>query len=414
MRLLPWFFAASLLVAATVYGANPVERLERQLESGTVRLEYKAPRGYLDSLLEALGVSPLTQTLVFSKTSAQFRLISPRSPRAIYFNDDVYVGWVRGGPILEISTADVEDGAAFYTLAQEPTEAPKIVRDRGQCLQCHESGRTARVPGHLTRSLYVGPDGQPELRLGSTDVDHATPLSERFGGWFVTGANFEHRGNRVLAPGGDGTNETSIDLSQVDNPSDYLSTESSVLAHLLLAHQTQTHNRIARAGLEARRAIAYRDEMRRLFGEKSEETEASVKRRIEGPAEELLDYLLMANEAPLAGALDADTPLARAFAQRGSFHQLDLSKRLLEVPLSYLVQSEAFVALPPETLHYLSSRLREILSGSDASGRFQHLSPRDRESILGLLRAEKPDLLSIPAVSDPSVGQGNTVGSGSE
>ena len=410
MRLLTRYFAASLLVAATLHGANPVERLQRKIESGAVRLEYAAPRGYLDSLLEALGVSPLTQTLVFSKTSAQFRLISPRSPRAIYFNDDLYVGWVRGGPILEISTADAEDGAAFYTLAQEPTETPRIVRDRGQCLQCHESGRTSRVPGHLTRSLYAAPDGQPELRLGSTDVDHTTPLQERFGGWFVTGANFEHLGNRVLASGGDETDETSIDRSQVENPSDYLSTESSVLAHLLLAHQTQTHNRIARAGLEARRAIAYRDEMRQLFGERSEETEASVKRRIEAPAEELLDYILLANEAPLVEALDAQTPLARAFSQRGSFYQLDLKKRLFRAPVSYLIQSEAFDALPPETLHYLRGRLHEILSGADTSARFRHLSNQDRESVLRLLRAEKPELLSAPPVSDPSAGRGSTVG----
>jgi hypothetical protein len=389
VRLLYTCFAASLSVAAAAQGANPVERLQRQLETGAVRLEYKAPRGYLDSLLEALDVSPLTQMLVFSKTSAQFRLISPRSPRAIYFNDDVYVGWVRGGPIIEISTADTEDGAAFYVLPQEPMENPKITRDQGQCLQCHESGRTARVPGHLTRSLYVAPDGQPELRLGSTDVDHTTPLSERFGGWFVTGANFEHLGNRILASGRDAENNTTIDLSKVDNPADYLRGESSLLAHLLLAHQTRTHNQIARAGLEARKAIRYRDEMRRLFGEESQETEASVRRRIEGPAEELLEYLFFTNEAPLPAVLSADTPLAREFSQRGPLHGLNLRTRLLAVPVSYLIRSEAFDSLPPETLDYLRSRLWEILSGADASGRFAHLSGGDRESILRVLREVK-------------------------
>lgn len=392
MKLLRRCLVASPLLAAIVQGANPVERLQRQMESGAVRLEYQAPRGYLDSLLEALGVSPLTQTLVFSKTSAQFRLISPRSPRALYFNDDVYVGWVRGGPILEISTADTVDGAAFYVLHQEPEEEPRLLRDSGQCLQCHESGRTARVPGHLTRSLYVAADGQPELRLGSTDVDHTTPLSERLGGWFVTGADFEHLGNRVLAKSGDETAMT-IGLADVADLSDYLSGDSSVLAHLLLAHQTQTHNRIARAGLEARRAIAYRDEMRRLFGGPSEETEASVKRRIKAPAEDLLDYLLFVNEAALPPGLDADTDLARTFSQRGSLYQLDLPRRLFRVPVSYLIHSEAFDALPSETLDHLRRRLHQILSGSDESRRFQHLTPTDRESILRLLRAEKPDLI---------------------
>jgi hypothetical protein len=109
--------------------------------------------------------------LVFSKTSAQFRLISPRSPRALYFNDDVYVGWVRGGPFLEISTADPVVGAAFYAIAQDPAIPPRPTRDSGQCLQCHESGRTLGMPGHLTRSVYPAADGQPLFQLGTIDVD---------------------------------------------------------------------------------------------------------------------------------------------------------------------------------------------------------------------------------------------------
>lgn len=384
-----------LLPVVAARADNPVERLQQRLESGEVRLEYRAPRGYLDSLLEALGISPLTQTLVFSKTSAQFRLISPRSPRAIYFNDDVYVGWVRGGPILEISTADPQDGAVFYMLPQEPVSTPRIVRDQGQCLQCHESGRTARVPGHMTRSLFVDSSGQPELRLGGVDVDHTTPLAERFGGWLVTDANFEHRGNRVLAPGS--TETEPFDFSGVSNPEDYLSSESSVLAHLLLAHETQTHNRIARAGIEARRAIEYRDNMRKLFGEASEETEASVQRRIENPAEELLEYLLFAGEAPLPPGIKADTPLAQEFSQRGPLYELDLERRLFRVPLSYLVLTEAFDALPAETHDYLRRRLKQILRGEDNSAEFAHLTAADREAIERALRSEKPSLLAPPA-----------------
>lgn len=386
---------AALLWTVAAQAGNPVERLQQRLDAGEVQLEYRAPRGYLDSLLEALGISPLTQTLVFSKTSAQFRLISPRSPRAIYFNDDVYVGWVRGGPILEISTADPQDGAAFYMLPQEPVSTPRIVRDQGQCLQCHESGRTARVPGHMTRSLFVDSSGQPELRLGGVDVDHTTPLAKRFGGWLVTDAVFEHQGNRLLTPGS--TETEPFNFSDVSNPDDYLSSESSVLAHLLLAHETQTHNRIARAGIEARRAIEYRDNMRKLFGEASEETEASVQRRIENPAEELLEYLLFAEEAPLPPGLKADTPLAQEFSQRGPLYELDLERRLFRVPLSYLVLSEAFDALPAETHDYLRRRLKQILRGEDNSAEFAHLTAADREAIERALRSEKPSLLAPAA-----------------
>ncbi len=381
-----------LCFAASVHGANPVDELRKQMDSRAVRLEYQNPRGYLDSLLEALHISPLTQTLVFSKTSAQFRLISPRSPRAIYFNDDVYVGWVRGGPIIEIAAADEEAGAVFYVLPQEPNEKPTILRDQGQCLQCHESGRTDGVPGFLTRSLYTNPDGQPALQLGSIDVDQQTSLAERFGGWFVTGANFEHRGNRVLARREDST-ET-ISLAGVADLHDYLRDDSDVLAHLLLVHQTQTHNRITRAALKAREAIAYRADMGRLFGEVSPETAASVKRRIEKPAEELLEHLLFSGEAALPVPLDARTPLAKEFSQRGPLYELDLQERLLKVPISYLVLSESFDALPKETLEYLQARLQEILSGKDQSGRFAHLSNRDRETILRTLVENRPNLVS--------------------
>jgi hypothetical protein len=68
---------------------------------------------------------------------------------------------------------------------------------------------------------------------------------------------------------------------------------------------------------------------------------------------------------------------------------LNLRTRLLAVPVSYLIRSEAFDSLPPETLDYLRSRLWEILSGADASGRFAHLSGGDRESILRVLREVK-------------------------
>ena len=40
-------------------------------------------------MLKQLGVNPDSQALVFSKTSTQAEKIGPRTPRAIYFNDDV-------------------------------------------------------------------------------------------------------------------------------------------------------------------------------------------------------------------------------------------------------------------------------------------------------------------------------------
>jgi len=387
-----WLLLVAL--AMTASAANPIEELQERIDSGAVFLEYRQPRGYLDSLLEALDISPLTQTLVFSKTSAQFRLISPRSPRALYFNDDVYVCWVRGGPFLEISTADPVHGASFYTRNQNPQTPPHIERDRGQCLQCHETGRTLQVPGHLTRSVRPTPDGQPGFRHGTTDIDQRTPIADRFGGWYVTGDNFEHVGNQVLPDADEPEVTEPIDLSTISNVDAYLGASSDVVAHLLLAHQTQTHNHITRAALEARKAIKYRNEMTGRFGDAYPELTASVKRRIEGPAEDLLEFLLFAGEAELPGLIGKASPLVDAFSSRGPLYQLDLKTRLLRTPISYLVLSDAFDSLPAETLEYLRTRLQVILSGEDTTGHFEHLTQADRTAIRKLLKKWKPTLVT--------------------
>ena len=382
----------SLVLATVASAANPVEDSRHRIDSGAVHLEYREPRGYLDALLEALDISPLTQTLVFSKTSAQFRLISPRSPRALYFNDDVYVGWVRGGPFIEISTADPASGASFYTIAQDPSTTPRPTRDAGQCLQCHESGRTLGIPGHLTRSVHPAADGQPFFQLGTIDVDQRTPIAERFGGWYVTGDVFEHWGNRILPDAKTPQVTESSDLSTIMRPGDYLAPDSDITAHLLLVHQTQTHNYIARAALEARKAIAYRDEAMAGYGG-SEEMLQSVKRRIERPAEDLLEALLFAGEAKLPAPVRERSALAEAFSRRGPLYELDLQTRLQQTPISYLILSDAFDSLPKETLNYLGSRLQAILRGQDASGKFEYLTPADRTAVRQLIEAWKPCLL---------------------
>lgn len=381
-----------VLSTTAVLAANPVERLQTRIDAGEVDLAWHERRGYLDAVLQALEISPLTQTLVFSKTSAQFRMIRPESPRALYFNDDVYVGWVRGGTVLEISTADTERGAAFYTIEQRPQARPRLIPDRGQCLQCHESARTLGVPGHLTRSVHPAPDGQPAYRLGTTNVDQRTPFLQRFGGWYVSGAPFEHLGNRVLADGETLASARAQGVERIRHLDDYLRPDSDIVAHLLLIHQTQMHNRIARAGLEARKAIAYREELSTRFGEVSPESAASIRRRIEHPAEELLRMLLFADESPLPAPL-GPSQLAESVNRRGNLYRLDLDTRLLRTPVSYLVRSAAFQSLPPETLGYLRRRLAAIMQAEHSPAPFAHIGMQQRTSLRKLLREQAPWLV---------------------
>src|SRR3989442_108630 len=77
---------------------DPVARVNEKLAKGRLKFDYQGNGlGYLPSLLQALGINPDSQALVFSKTSFQSPKISPRRPRAVYFSDDAAVGFVQDG-----------------------------------------------------------------------------------------------------------------------------------------------------------------------------------------------------------------------------------------------------------------------------------------------------------------------------
>ncbi len=392
--------AALLLVQGAVLAKDPVSRLNQRLDGGQASLAFDARWGYLLSLLDELEVPVSSQLLVFSKTSAQFRWINPRNPRAIYFNDDTYVGWVPGAPLLEVSTAVPGGTAAFYTLRQRPSDRPRLLRDHGSCLQCHESHRTLGVPGHLTRSVYPAPDGLPHFRHGTVDTDHQTAISERWGGWFVTGQiPLAHRGNAIGPE--DSFAEFAAGLlgrphDRFFVPAKYPTPYSDVVAHLVLAHQTRVHNAIAKAGHEAQAAMAYQAEMATLFGEQSASLLASVKRRIERPAELLVRDLLLAGEARLKGPIEGDSGFAEEFQAGGSrdssgrsLRDLDLKSRLFRHSCSYLIRSPAFEALPERVRRYVERRIKEVLDGTDDSGQFGHLDVSERTSLRALLKSQR-------------------------
>src|SRR4051812_46722965 len=168
---------------------NAVTQLQERLATGKAKLDFEPVHGYLRSLLRALDVPESSQVLVFSKTSLQRERISPRTPRAIYFNDDVMVGFCLRGRVIEIAAADDAIGTTFYTLGQSSDEGPALERQTESCLLCHGSSANQGIPGHLVRSLRVDRQGIPLLSGGSFRTDHESPLSERWGGWYVTGTS---------------------------------------------------------------------------------------------------------------------------------------------------------------------------------------------------------------------------------
>lgn len=386
--------------------SNPVEDLNGLLRTGEQTLTFDDEHGYLKSVLDLLDVPDSSQMLVFSKTSFQLRRISRRRPRAIYFNDDVYVGWVQGGDTLEVSVADDHLGAVFYTLRQKPVDRPQLTRDRGQCTICHASARTSGVPGHLVRSVYPSSSGQPNFGAGTFTTDHRSPFKERWGGWFVSGTHgkLRHMGNVTAdeeAPQSldreAGANVR--DLSDHVNTGPYLTNHSDIVALMVLEHQTRMHNLITRLNFETRSAQHYDAIMNKALERRADHRSESTTRRINSAAEKLVEYMLFSAEFPLSAAVAGTSTFAADFSKRGprdsqgrSLRELDMKRRMMKYPCSYLIYSTPFDALPEAAKSRVYERLLEVLSGEDQSEAFAHLSTRDRGNILEILRDTKRDL----------------------
>ena len=384
-----------------------VARLATKLQSGRVDLEFDDAFGYLPAVLEALDVDISSQTLVFSKTSLQLRRISPRHPRALYFNDDVYVGYCHNGDVLEIAATDSKQAAIFYTLSQRESSTPVFKRDQGNCLSCHATSRTQNVPGYLMRSVFVEPSGQPKLSNGTFLTDATSDFSERWGGWYVTGEHgqMRHMGN-VLCK--DGKREIDVDaganrkdLSDTFRVSDYMTSHSDIVALMVLAHQTQMHNAIASANFETRSAIHQSYTMNQVLDRPKDYLSQSAKRRIAASAERVLKHLLFQDEFALTDQVSGTTSFATDFVARGkrdrrgrSLRDLDLKTRLFKYPCSYLIHSEAFAALPDPVRKQTLTRLIEILQGHSDEG-YEYLDARTRRDILSILRATLPEINSL-------------------
>jgi len=371
---------------------GPVARLQQQMDQGQVQLARDDHSGYLLSVLRELKISTNSQLLVFSKTSFQRERINPWTPRALYFNDEVYVGYIPGSPLLEVSMADPRLGGVFYTLDQKSPERPKFVRT-DQCLECHASAKTVGVPGHLVRSFAVDDDGVVDLRSGTSQVNDRTPFAERWGGWYVTGTHGtqSHRGNlfgaaafarheKEPAFGGNVT-----DLRSNFDTTRYLSPASDLVALMVLEHQTHLQNLLTRLNYEATLAL-------KAYGHVN---------YLKAVTESILKYLLFAEAAPLSAPIRGTTGFAEEFAAAGprdrkgrSLRDFDLHTRLFKYPCSYLIYSDSFDSLPTPMKERFYRRLYEVLTGQDVTKEFAGISPESKRAILEILldtRSGLPD-----------------------
>jgi hypothetical protein len=388
--------------------SDPVAKLQAQLDRGEVKLAYEAGHGYLRSVLAALRIPVSSQTLVFSKTSFQYPKISPERPRALYYNDDVYVGQVHDGRSLEFVSFDPMQGAIFYIMDEHQVEHPKFERSELDCIQCHVANSSTRgVPGVMLRSVFTSPSGTQAAGTPAFITGQESPLKDRWGGWYVTGSHGDqtHLGNAILA---DGASPEQLDKSKAANLADlsarlntsaYLSKYSDIVAHLVLAHQTQMHNLITQTNYQTRLAL-YADEARnQKAGLPAGTISDAARQQFEKPAEQLVRYLLFANEAPLEAQVKGTSGFAEEFAAKGprdsrgrSLRDFDLRTRIFKYPCSYLIYSEAFDAIPGPAKEFIFRRMFEVLSGREQGPEFASLSGRDRRAILEILVATKPGL----------------------
>jgi hypothetical protein len=380
---------------------DQVSYLNQRILRGQVHLQYEKPQGYLRSVLAALDVPVESQLVVFSKTSFQSERISPTNPRSIFFNDSVAVGWVRGGPLLELAAEDPRQGMMFFSMSQNPVGPPHANRDPN-CLPCHVSGESMGVPGTLMRSVYPDADGKTISELGTFLTDDRSPFAQRWGGWYVTGdtGTLRHMGNAVvkdaksLAPLARDGKDESQPLTSLNGRFDtqgYLTPYSDVVALMVFEHQMHMINLFTRLGWEVRVAEGE-------GGEYKEEAPPRGKaaKAVRDASRELADYMLFADEKPLPSKVEGTSGFAEKFSSEGpkdsqgrSLRQFDLERRLMKYPCSYMIYSTAFDALPDDLKDATYARMWRILSGEERGKKYAALTLEDRRSIVEILRNTK-------------------------
>jgi hypothetical protein len=352
--------------------SNALQALETKLEKGEIKLTYAHDgHGYLNSVLETLKISPESQVLPFTQSSLQFDRISPSTPRAIYFSDDVAVGSVHPGGLIELIANDRRGGIVFYTLDNNAPGTPHLQEESARCASCHGMVNTV-TPGWIVANIIAIADGTPQIANPAHPfdfTDQTRPFEDRWGGWYVTGTsqNMRHMGN-VTAPDPDKAFEPSAEggrtlasLSGRFDPAHTLKRGSDIVALMTLEHQTGFINR--------------------LFALNKQYSEAAL--------DDLVAYMTFADEVPLPGPVTGDSGFTADFAKRGprddkgrSLRTFDLKARLFRYPLSYMVYSSAFDALKPEIRDRLYRRLYDTLKAQGARGM----------DAIAILAATKPGL----------------------
>lgn len=357
--------------AEEITASNVVEHYQKLLDTGAAELRYaEGKHGYLPDVLRAFRIPRESQLLVFSASSLQFDKINQKTPRALYYQDDISIGAVQGGHLIEIIVTDKNSGVAFYTLDVAKSDKPRFVRRTTECVTCHGFA-SGWAPGLMVASYSTGPGGRL-LNLDPYNLFHLTddrtPFEDRYGGWYVTGKTGEmrHRGNVTVHPEDPisvppgGTNIT--DLGDRIAKSDYLEPGSDIVSLLTLEHQAGFVNLVTRINAQYR----------------SLDPKVAMPRRataadIDASVNELISYMTFVKEVPLPSPVTGSTEFTKTFADQGakdgkgrSLRQFDLATRVFRYPLSYMIYSQSFDTLNAAARDRVLRRVYEVLQGRSA------------------------------------------------
>ena len=274
----------------------------------------------------------------------------------------------------------------FHTLDVRETAKPKFEGKVEQCTVCHNAVSTFG-PGLMVATVFPAPDGSP-IYLGSKSLfnttDHRTPFEDRWGGWYVTGTHGSqhHMGNAVAVDASHpldmeekGT-QNRLSLTDKIDVSHYLAPTSDLVALMTLEHQTQMTNLLTSIAARSR-AYNFKPSVK---GDPS----------MTAAIDELVKYMLFTEEAPLREPIAGVSTFTKTFPERGprdhegrSLRDFDLRRRLFRYPVSYMIYSESFDALPDSIREEILKRIFDVLS-ADKFG--------DRRAALEILVDTKPNL----------------------
>ena len=364
-------------------------KLFEQIKSGALKLDTASPNAYLAGLLHALEIPHSSQLLVFSVTSLQSSLISPRNPRAIYFNEDTYVGYVPGGR-FEIMSFDPELGGIFY-IFQPPRAGDAPLLDRSQrCFNCHAGSFSRHVPGLFVESVIPGDNGGPLEGFRREESGHGVPFSERFGGWHITGdvkfasktntlGNY-YQGRMTTKPNPPGK---LFDLSR------YLVATSDILPNLLHEHQVGFTNRVVEAN------YTIREKLDAGHGRLS----AADTKELNDLAAQLVRYVLFADEARLPSRMAGDENFVHDFlakkkaaANGASLRDLDLQTRLFKRRCSYMIYSSIWDGMHPLFKQSVEAKLWAALQENPTDKEFAYLPANEKREIRQIIKETKTGL----------------------